>query len=204
VAVIATQGLIDALADRIERAYRLRRPEWHGGCSTPRVWSVSARVLLDVHATDPAVPPDPELFVAAQASPSPYPDPWNELTREESGRRYRRRVRSIVRALRGELAHEVEFAEQQIDSGQKIGRVLRPRNARISPLGRYIVAQRAGRPRLASRFADEAADQHRSCPLYRQASRSLLPPDTYPVPDHDGATVAPPLPRRPKAQVHLN
>jgi hypothetical protein len=204
VTVLATQGMIDALADRIERAYALRRPRWLGGCSTPRVWSVAATVLWGVHRDDPALPTDPELFVAAQPTHQPYPDPWYELARDESAQRYRRRVHTIVRTLRRELSGEVKLAEQLIDSGQAIGRVLRSRNGRISPLGRFIVARRAGRLVLARRFAGDAADQHWSCPLYREASRRLLPPGVYPVPDNDGAMLVPPTSRRLRIQIHRN
>ncbi|MFO0910664.1 MAG: hypothetical protein U0794_20340 [Isosphaeraceae bacterium] len=188
--MLATQTTIDALATRIERAYRLRRPHWHGGCSSARVWSAAAWVLWQVHENDPVVPPDPELFVAAQPNDSPYPDPWGELTREDSARRYRQRVRSIVRALRAELAREVRHAEELIDAGQAIATVLRSSRTRLSPLGRFIVAHRAGRTTLARRYARDAAEQHRACPLYREASRRLLPPAAYPISENDGATTA--------------
>ena len=202
--MLATQGMIDALAERIERAYSLRHSRWHGGCSTPRVWSVAATVLWEVHRDDPALPTDPELFVAAQPAHLPYPDPWYELTGEESAQRYRRRVHTIVRTLRCELSGEVKLAEPLIDSGRAIGRVLRSRNGRISPLGRFIVAYRAGRLALARQFAGDAADQHWSCPLYREASRRLLPPGVYPVPDNDGVMFAPSSSRRLRSQIHRN
>lgn len=201
--MLATQSMIDALAERIERAYRLHHSQWHGGCSTSRVWACAAGVLWGVHGSDPVVPPDPELFVAAQPVRSPHPDPWDELTREESARRYRQRVRAIVRALRSELASEVKLAERLIESGQTIGQVLRSRSSRISPLGRFIVAHRAGRPVLARRFAGDAAEQHRSCPLYREASRRMLPPGVYPVSVHDGPMIAASATRL-RGQVQLN
>jgi hypothetical protein len=202
--VLATQDVIEALADRIERAYRLRRPQWHGTCSTPRVWSVAASTLLGAHETDPSLPSDPELFVAAQPEGCPYPDPWSELTQPGSVRRYRKRVREIVRGLRGELTAEVKLAEDRVSSGQTIGRVLLSKTRRISPLARFIVAQRAGRQALANRFRHDAVEQHRSCPLYRQASRTLLPPGAYPVAESSrDANAAAPL-RRTRTQVHLN
>jgi len=204
VTVIATQGIIDTLAERIERAYHLRRPGWHGACTTDRVWSVAARVLLEVHRSSSSVPADPELFVAAQPTVSSCPDPWSELTSAEAGLHYRRRVRAIVRALRTELAREVKLAEERIGSGQAIGRVLLAPSGRLSPLGRFIVAQRAGRSALARRFASEAADQHRACPLYREASRRLLPPGVYPVSNLDGLTTTSATCRRSGSQVHPN
>lgn len=202
--MLATQSQIDTMAGRIERAYRLRRPQWHGGCSTPRVWAVAARVMLEVHRADPGVPADPELYVAAQPAATSYPDPWSELTTAEAADRFRQRVRAIVRALRSELAREVKLAEERIGSGQAIGRVLAERSGRISPLGRFIVAQRAGRLALARRFATDAADQHRSCPLYREASRRLLAPGLYPVAETDGATAPAASPRRLRSEVHPN
>ena len=55
------------------------------------------------------------------------------------------------------------------------------KDRRLSPLACYIAAHRLGRPQLASRFALGAAQQHSACPLYRAASRSLLPVDLYPM-----------------------
>jgi hypothetical protein len=206
VTVLATQSAIDALADRIERAYRLRRPEWHGMCSTHRVWTAAAAVLLNVHAEHPSVPVDPELFVAAQPADATYPDPWRELTQAGAVRRYLRRVESIVRRLRAELAGEVRLAEERIGAGESIGKVLSAGNRRLSPLGRFIVARRAGRVALASRFVDDAVIQHWACPLYRQACADLLSAGSYPVPDAATETPAAPKPvkGRPRTQVHLN
>jgi hypothetical protein len=205
VIVLTSQSVIDALAGRIERAYRLRRAGWQGTCSTPRVWAVAATTLLQAHQDDPSLPLDPELFVAAQPTDSPFADPWGELTRAESVRAYRKRVRQIVRGLHDELAGEILHAERQIESGQSVGKVLLSRSRRLSPLGRYIVAHRAGRAALAKRFLHGAAEQHRACPLYRQASSGLLPAGCYPVPV-SGEPVSSPVfpPVRSRAQVHLN
>lgn len=204
--MLATQTAIDTLADRIERAYRLRRPEWHGMCSTHRVWTAAATALLNIHGKHPAVPVDPELFVAAQPADATYPDPWLELTQADAVRRYLRRVRSIVRRLRTELAGEVRLAEGRIGAGEAIGKVLSVSNRRLSALGRFIVAQRAGRVALASRFVDDAVIQHWACPLYRQACADLLSDGSYPVPD--AATESPAAPKpvkgRSRTQVHLN
>jgi hypothetical protein len=212
VTVPATQKTIDALAERIERAYRLRRPGWHGGSTTLRVWAVAAANLLRVHENDPAYPADPELFVVAQPLDSPFADPWRELTQEVAARHYRARVREIIRALRAELQGEIRLAEGRVAAGQPIACVLAAECRRLSPLGRYIVAHRAGRPVLALRFLDGAVEQHRSCPLYLAASAGLLPPGRYPtVVEHDraDAQVCDPVAtaaarHRPPSQVHLN
>ena len=50
----------------------------------------------------------------------------------------------------------------------------------LSALGCFIVACRARRSDIAKRFHSAALIQHGSCPLYRQASRRLLPADSYP------------------------
>lgn len=204
--MLAKQSVIDGLAERIERAYRLRRPAWRGFCSSPRVWTVAASTLLEVHGSDPSVPPDPELFVAAQPIDPPYPDPWTELTAPGAVRHYRRWVRAIVRRLRAELSGEVRLAEGRIGAGQPIGKVLSSKSGRLSPLGRFIVAQRAGRSVLASRFLDDALAQHRACPLYREASSELLPSGVYPVPDRGTAPqpMEPAAAYRPRSQAHLN
>lgn len=181
VTVLATQHEIDEVAERIERAYRGHRPGWRGGCSSSRVWQVAAEALLEISATDPSLPSDPELFVLAQPLNPPYPDPWSELTGPDCLRHYRRCVRGIVRGLRRELTAEVRVAEERIVAGRPIGRVLNKPGRAISPLGRYIVARRAGRTALARRFLTDVIAQHHSCPLYRQATAGLLPPESYPV-----------------------
>jgi len=204
--VLATQAMIDGLADRIERAYCLRRAHWHGGCSTDRVWTVAATELLQIHDRNPGIPLDPELYVASQPATSSYCDPWVELTRAESGERYRRRVGEIVRSLKVELTREVRHAEERIAAGRSISRVLTGRGKWISALGRFIVARRAGRTALAQRFVSDAIEQHRSCPLYREASAVLIAPGDYPVTESGGGrtTTVTALGRRPLSQVPLN
>jgi hypothetical protein len=180
VIVPATQQQIDALADRIERAYRLRRAGWHGNFSTARVWSSAAVVLLRVHEADVDVPPDPELFVASQPLDGCFPDPWRELTQESAALHYRKQVRSIVRALRAEVRREIRTAERCVEAGEPLARVLNDRKRGLSPMGRYIAARRAGRLSLARRYLGAAVEQHRCCPLYRQACAGLIPAEAYP------------------------
>ena len=52
---------------------------------------------------------------------------------------------------------------------------------RITPLSRYILAHRDGGHDLSRRHREAAQSQHRSCPLYRIASRCLLPSHAYPT-----------------------
>jgi hypothetical protein len=179
--VFATLQTTRQVADRIEQAYRHRHPKWRPVSADPRVWMAAAAALLRSHEDDATIPVDPELFVAAQPISPLVPDPWGELTDEESVGRYRGRVRGIIHLLRLELKAEVRSAERQILLGETIESVLRTKNRKISPLGRYIVACRAERPDLADRFRTAARDQHRACPLYRHATRRLLSPGAYPV-----------------------
>ncbi len=204
--MLTKQIVIDALADRIERAYRLRRIGWRGMCSTPRVWSIAAKTLLLAHEENSSLPIDPALFVAAQPFDAPFIDPWSELTRPESIRHYQKRIREIVRSLRHELTGEVRHAERRIEQGQAIRTVLLSRTQRLSALGRMIVAYRAGRLVLAKRFVQEAMEQHRACPLYRQACAGFLPDHIYPVPELEVSPIVPAETHklRTASQVHLN
>jgi hypothetical protein len=179
--VLPTHEVLDQLAVRLEQAYALRRPRWWRGCSTTRVWHAAALRLWEAHVDDPArMPLDPELFVASQPISVPFADPWTELAHPGSARRYRSAVRRIIRVLRSELKREVLKAERLIGKGFAIEDVVGRNQRRLSPLARYIVAQRAGRDDLADRHAAAAANQHRSCPLYRIAVLALLPAESYP------------------------
>ncbi len=202
--MLASQETIESLADRIERAYRLRHPGWNRGCSTSRVWAAAATVLHEVRRDDPTIPLDPELFVAAQCGVLEFADPWLELADPTAGQRYRDRVRQIVDGLRRELGREVHRAEREVRRGKPIDRVVLAKGRSLSALGCYILAHRAGRDDLAERLRRSAADQHHSCPLYRQASLTLLPPDAYPVhASISGMDTAFPN-RRTRIQFHLN
>jgi len=173
--------MVDLLAVRVEQAYGLRVRQWWRGCSTSRVWHAAALRLWEAHACDPkCVPLDAELFVASQPISVSLPDPWMELTHHDSAKRYLRSVKRIVRRLRAELRREVLGGERSVQFGHDVETVLGRSNRRISALGSYILATRAGREDLAERFAVAAAAQHQSCPLYRLASMSLLPAELYP------------------------
>jgi hypothetical protein len=178
--VIPNQAVIDDLAGRIECAYRLRCSRWCGGCSTARVWDQAALYLWQAHVDAPeSVPLDAELFVASQDISGRFANPWFDLARPEATRRYRSRINQIVRHLRAELKKEIGRAERAIRRGDSIHKILKPGNRRVSPLGCYITALRAERADLAERFGRAAALQHQSCPLYRVASSSLIPPECY-------------------------
>jgi hypothetical protein len=196
--------LIDHLANRIERAYALRRAGWDRGCSTGRVWAAAAMCLWQAHVDDPAIPLDCELFVASQPITGTLGDPWVELTQVEAGRRYRIQVRRIVRRLRRELKREVQRAEQLMTDGGRLAMSILTQDARLSPLGCYIAAQRMGRADIAEQFAGGAVEQHHGCPLYQVASVSLLPPDRYPLGAPVAAPEAAPVARSFKKSIVMN
>jgi hypothetical protein len=182
IAVLTLQlHLRDELADRIERAYLRRGPQGGRDGADPKVWSAAATTLLEAHRRDALVPLDPELFVAAQAAGRTLRDPRVELTGAAAARRYGRRVLAIVTALRRELRAEVRRAEGRIRRGASLAAVVASPSRGLSPLGRLIVAHRAGRPDLAEPLRGPAAAQHRACPLYRAACLRLLPPEAYPT-----------------------
>ncbi len=201
-----TQDLIESLAGRIERAYRLRRGEWNSGCSTSRVWAAAALTLLRAHGEHPELPLDPELYVAVQPRGGTFIDPWGDLAQDSSVRRYRRWIRRIVRGLESELRGEVKWAEGQVGTGDALEVVLSAESTLLSPLGRYIVAQRAGRADLAKPFLAGVLVQHRSCPLYRQAFLRFLPAESYPegAGTGDARVPAPALERAVRSLVLLN
>lgn len=140
-------------------------------------------ILWEVACEDPEIPMDPELFVASQPLDALFADPWNCLALEAAGQRYRRRVRGIIRQLRLELKREIRRAEELLSHGKGLAAVLRARDKRLSPLGLYITAQRAGRPDLAEQVRPGALEQHKCCPLYRVASLGLIPTEMYPADD---------------------
>ncbi len=179
--VVFPPRAIDQMAERIERAYLRRRPPSFRDCPHSGVWGMAAAILAEMHRHDPVIPLDPELFVASQTIDPESPDPWKELTRPIAKRRYRRRIMTIIRQLRRELHAEVRWAERQLQDGTPLEQVLSSRRRCLSGLGRFIVAFRAERADLAELFREDAQQQHRSCPLFRQACLDLIPVRSYPV-----------------------
>ena len=198
--MLASQKELDRLATRIQLAYRRRGPCWDGGRSTSRVWTAAAMVLWQVHLDDAEVPLDPELFVASQPMDSGVADPWVDLVGENAKTAYQRRVRQIIHMLRAELKRELRFAGRLVRKGRPLGDVLLDPNPRLSPLGRYIAAQRADRGDLAERLEDDALAQHRVCPLYRFASLAFVSAEQYPIDSEPAKTEshAAPLPLLPR------
>ena len=182
-----SQDAIEQLAGRIERAYRRRHPRWQSVSLTPGVWESAAARLCEVSEDVPATPIDPELFVAVQPGNGCRRDPWVELTERRSQRRYLKAVRKIVSQLREELKDEVRLAERRMLRGVTLDQILLTHESRISPLTRYILAHRAGRVDLSTKYRPAAEVQDRACPLYRLASQSLLPDSAYPTPDERDA-----------------
>jgi hypothetical protein len=144
------------------------------------VWKSAANRLLEAATGKLGLPIDPELYVAVQKSVSVNPDPWVELTQQGSLARYRKNLRKIISKLREELTSEITRGECRMLRGVDLDVVLETEGSRLSPLSCYILAHRAGRFDLSMRHHAAALSQHRSCPLYRLASRSLLPGHAYP------------------------
>ena len=198
--MLQTPRVLEHLAVRIERAYLRRRPEWRQASLDPRLWSAAAAVLLDAHKRGSWAPVDPELFVASQVAVSSATDPWTELTRAASRRRYLTRVRRLVRSLRSELRLELRRIETAMRRGAALEVIVLGPSQLVSPMSRYLSACRHGRPDLADRLRPEARDQHWACPLYRPATRGLIPDDDYPV----GLLVADLVPSPGNYQFSLN
>jgi hypothetical protein len=180
VTVICSWEAIDVLAGRIERAYSRRNPTWVRVGLTPGVWASAASRLLEVSIRSPEIPIDPELFVAVLTGGRITPDPWAELTQRRSQTRYLKALRQIVGQLRRELRRELRRAERQLIVGLTLDEVLESGQGRISPLTCYIMAYQGRRFDLMIDLQGAVASQHRSCPLYRQAARPLLPRHAYP------------------------
>ena len=173
--------LVESLADRIERAYRLRQPGWRDFSCAERVWSVAAAILIEAHEQDSSIPIDPELFVACQSISRQWSDPWAELASPRAGRCYRRQVKKMILSLHLEIRREVRRAEAMVRCGNEVESVLLPSNQKLTALGCYIVAHRAGRVDLARQFRRLAEEQHHACPLYREACSGLLADELYPA-----------------------
>jgi hypothetical protein len=168
------------------------------------VWSTAAAILVQLHEDDSSLPIDPELYVAIQPAGAAFDDPWVALTQPLAAKRYRTRVRAMIRVLRTELRAEVRFAERRIKAGEAIETVLTTPSKRLSPLGCYIVAHRAGCTELGEQFRLGAVEQHWSCPLYRAASVPLIPRDCYPGRERSADEELVAMTRQRSPQFHLN
>ena len=192
-----TQGL----AERIERAYLRGRPRWRQGCSNPRVWLVAAANLVRLHREDPAIPVDPELFVASQPAAAPLDDPWQVLTQPASARRYLRRVRRIVRTLREELRREVRRGEGRLRHGACVESVLEAGTDRISPWAGSCWRPASAAPswpnpgtppRGTSTMPAPSTPRPGATSSPTTSTRSRPPPRPPPLPRSPGAGMSPP------------
>jgi hypothetical protein len=179
--VIISPRAVEQICDRIARAYLRRRPEWKQAGLDPRLWVASAAILMDAHRADPSIPIDPELFVACQTARSTDSDPWRELTRASSRRRYLACVRQIVLKLRRELRNELRRIQLAEEHGSDLKSVLLGSSRLVSPLGCYLAACLRKRTDLAELLREEARSQHELCPLYREAAIGLVPESDYPM-----------------------
>ncbi len=188
--VYSSLDAIEHLSGRIERAYLRRNPRWSVLVlgRDRAVWDSAASRLLGASSRCPDLPVDPELFVAILAPGRVAPDPWAELTQRGAQTRYLKAVRRIINRLRRELESELRLAEGRINKGMTLDELLDLEEERISPLTRFILAYRAGRYDLVLKHIAAAQAQHRSCSLYREASRTLLPDRAYPGPGSEADT----------------
>jgi hypothetical protein len=201
--VLATQLEVSELAERIEQAYRLRRPDWVGTAMASRVWSAAASVLLRVHEKDKNCPIDPELFVASQSLESSVPDPWFELTQIAASESYQAAVHTIIQSLRSELRRELRRVERLLEAGEPLTKVLR--SPKVSPLAKYLAAIQEGRSSLAMRLLPGVQEQSAACPLYRQACAKLVPASAFAATAPAFSTGHKTLtPRKLRAQINLN
>ncbi len=185
--MISSQEAIDAVASRIERAYRRRFPAWLPLGLSAGVWTAAAFRLLEAAKDDPSIPVDPELYVAVQKKARLRQDPWVELTHPRSSTRYLRAIRRIARGLRAELRSELHRCERRLLQGESVDQLIASEEAKVSPLACFILAHRASRPDLSARFRAAAQGQDRACPLYRLACRPMLPAQLYPASTGDHA-----------------
>ncbi len=180
--MVHSQEMVRKIALRIERAYCRKYSYWFSATVAQGVWEFAANRLLESCSDKLSLPIDPEFYVAVQKRSRFIPDPWVELTQERSLIRYRKAMKKIIVKLRRELTEEVTRGECRLLRGVDLDVVLQTEGSRISPLSRYILARRAGRIDLSIVHHAAALSQHRSCPLYRLAARSLLQGHEYPAP----------------------
>ena len=179
--MIISPRAVEQISDRIEQAYLRRRPEWRQAGLDPRLWVASAAILIDAHRADYSIPMDPELFVVCQTAKTTDSDPWRELTRASSRRRYLACVRQIVLRLRRELRNELRRIARAEARGKDLKSILLGTFRSISPLGCYLAACLRGRTDLAELLREGARAQHAVCPLYLEAAIGLVPECDYPV-----------------------
>lgn len=181
--MIATQNNLDQLADRIERAYHLRHPNWLATGLTPGVWTAAAVRLHEVVAAHSFLPVDPELFVAAQSYKTFRRDPWCELTQEGACKAYRSAVRKIIRQLKRELAGELRRATRFLEAQGTLDELVASARSKVSPMIKLMLCHQNDRSDLALHVNSAAEAQHLACPLYRIACKNLIPGDLYPLPN---------------------
>ena len=181
--MIHTSLEVGRLADRIEYAYLRRYPHLPRMGSDERLWESLASMLIRAHERSPWLPVDPELFIASQLKVGPLTDPWAHLESSKALRRYRRKVRRIILALRVELRQEIRLLQRtKVRVGSILG-ALEDRPSSVSALACYIFAIRARRAELAEVYRRGAQEQHSGCPLYQRASQTLIRAEDYPVLD---------------------
>jgi hypothetical protein len=181
VLMMPSQTTITEIADRIEMAYARKTADLISMRSSGGVWEAAATGLLMLAESDPTIPVDAELFVAVQPVKG-WSDPWGDLASQLALMRYHREVKQIIAQLRSEIKAEMTYARKRFLSGISTTKILTDAADRLSPLGRYILAYRAGLFEMAERIRPDAERQHRACPLYQAACKGLIDDSVYPKP----------------------
>lgn len=187
--MIPNQNSLDRVAERIERAYRRRHPNWLATGLTPGVWIAAAVRLTDHSRYGHSLPGDPELFVAVQNYKSFRRDPWRELTQEGALKTYRSAIRKIVQQLKAELARELRWSKRFLAAGGSLEEILAISKSRVSPITKLVLCHHQQRQDLADEIRSAVDAQHHACPLYRFACRDLMPSGCYPDPSTDVMTI---------------
>ena len=180
---MTSQIKLDQLADRIEKAYRLRHPNWQSTGLTPGVWSTAAARLNATSRGLRSVPIDPELFVAVQNYKSFRRDPWTELAQENSANLYRQAVRRLINQLKAELREELRWSIRFMGSGGSLDNLLTTPRSKASPLTALCMFIQHNRFDLVGQVKAAAEQQHQACPLYRFACKQTIPASLYPNPN---------------------
>lgn len=180
--VITTQTNLDQLADRVHQAYLRRHPKWLATGLTPGVWTAAAVRLHEIATNQASLPIDPELFVAVQNYKSFRRDPWRELTQEGASKTYLKAVRQIVRQLKIELNTELRWAHRYLATTGSFDQLLKDSKAKVSPIIKLFLCHQLNEHDREPSVRAAAEAQHLACPLYRLASKHLLPNPCYPQP----------------------
>lgn len=143
------------------------------------LWVQAAVRLIALHEADNCYPKDPELFIAVQKQAS-FLGENREVVLEKLVSRYTRHVRRLIRTLRDEIDVELKYLSRNLRRGLTLECLVRSHSRTVTPLSRFIFAHMHGRRDLSDSLIAPVLEQHKACPLYRQASVRWLKVENYP------------------------